>query len=94
MYRSITVITVEQDKEVQVFEDKRCGVYVHQNPSNKLTAAQSNMVSKSARLYVAVISWMDITSFRKLEAQHGFPFNLIMPSSNLLILIIHLNSLK
>ena len=69
------MITVEQDKEVQVFEDKRCGVYVHQNPSNKLTAAQSNMVSKSARLYVAVIGWMDITSFRKLEAQHGFPYN-------------------
>ena len=88
------MITVEQDKEVQVFEDKRCGVYVHQNPSNKLTAAQSSMVSKSARLYAAVFGWMDITSFRKLEAQHGFPFILIMLTSNPLILIMHLNSLK
>ena len=29
MFISITDISVEQDKEVQVFEDKTCGVYIH-----------------------------------------------------------------
>ena len=59
MYLSMRVISVEQDKEVQVFEDKRGGVYPQYNPSNQLTAAQSSMVSKSAREFAAVIGWMD-----------------------------------
>ena len=29
VFISITEISVEQDKEVQVFEDKICGVYIH-----------------------------------------------------------------
>ena len=30
---NITVISLKQDKEVQLIEDERCGVYIHQCPS-------------------------------------------------------------
>ena len=43
-YFSITVISLQQDNEVQLIEYKRFGVYIHQ-----LIAAQSSIVSNSDR---------------------------------------------